>query len=169
MNEPFESSQKTTINENQGHKGPPKEWGSIVVGTDGSLGAARAIDVASILAADLNVDLWIANVMDKISDADLTSIARAENTSKGDVAEVIARRLLADASRRSESNGAKKIHTVLLAGDSADALIAAARNVGASAIFVGRRGAGGRISEALVGSVSQKLAGLSPVMLAVIP
>ena len=89
MNEPFESSLKTAINENQGHKRPPQKWGPIVVGTDGSVGAARAVEVASILAADLNADLWIANVMDGTSDSNLAPIARAENISKGDVAEAI--------------------------------------------------------------------------------
>ena len=82
MNEPFESPLKTAINENQGHKRPPQKWGPIVVGTDGSVGAARAVDVASILAADLNADLWIANVMDGTSDSNLAPIARAENTFK---------------------------------------------------------------------------------------
>ncbi len=110
MNEPFESSHKTAINENQGQKGETQKRGPIIVGTDGSVGAARAVDVASVLAADLNTHLWIAYVMDETSDADLTPIARAENTSKGDIAEAMARRILADTSRRSDANGARKVH-----------------------------------------------------------
>ena len=48
-------------------------------------------------------------------------------------------------------------------------LVAAAREAGAKAIFVGRRGARGRLAQALIGSVSQKLAGISPIMLVIVP
>ena len=33
------------------------KWGPILVGTDGSEGAARAVDAAGALAADLKTDL----------------------------------------------------------------------------------------------------------------
>jgi nucleotide-binding universal stress UspA family protein len=47
--------------------------------------------------------------------------------------------------------------------------VAAAREIAARAIFVGRRGAGGRLAQALIGSVSQKLAGVTPTMRVIVP
>ena len=78
----------------------------------------------------------------------------------GDVAETMARRVLNDATRRAEAVGARKIDTVLRSGPCAKELIAAAQEVDARAIVVGRREAGGRLSQAVIGSLSQKLAGI---------
>ena len=70
---------------------------------------------------------------------------------------------------RAEAGGARQIRTTLRAGDCADELVAAAHKAGSTAIFVGRRGAGGRLKESLMGSVSQKLAGVSPITLVIVP
>jgi nucleotide-binding universal stress UspA family protein len=149
--------------------GRSREWGPILVGTDGSEGAGRAVDTAGGLAADLDTDLWIANVIDRTSDTAVTRFAHSEETSVGDAAEAMARQIVNEAARRAEARGAKRIHAVLRWGDGAEELIAAAREVGARAILVGRRGAGGRLAQALIGSVSQKLAGISPVNLVIVP
>ena len=45
-----------------------REMGPILVGTDGSEGAARAVEAAGALAADLDVEVWVANVMDQSSE-----------------------------------------------------------------------------------------------------
>jgi nucleotide-binding universal stress UspA family protein len=121
------------------------------------------------LAADLGTDLWIAHVIDGTSETALAHLARAEETSIGDVAEEQARRILDDAMRRAEGSGARQIRTTLRSGDCAEELVSAAHKTGSTAIFVGRRGAGGRLREALIGSVSQKLAGISPIMLVIVP
>lgn len=146
-----------------------RPWGPILVGTDGSEGAARAVNAAAVLAAELNTNLWIALVIERPSETDLTHFAHAEEASIGDVAEAVARRILNDAARRAETAGARKVYTVLRSGDSAEELVAAARQFSAAATVVGRRGTGGRLSQALVGSVSQKLAGISPTMLVIVP
>ena len=52
------------------------KWGPILVGTDGSEGAGRAIDAAGRLAADLGTDLWIVHVVDGTSDTGVTRFAR---------------------------------------------------------------------------------------------
>ena len=146
-----------------------RQWGPILVGTDGSEGAGRAIDAAGALAVDLSTDLWIVHVIDKTSSTAVTQFAQIEETSIGDATDAAASRILVDAARRADGNGAKKPHTVLRWGASAEELVAAAAEVGAKAIFVGRRGAGGRLAQALIGSVSQKLAGISPVYLVIVP
>lgn len=148
----------------RGHK-----WGPILVGTDGSEDAARAVDAAGGLAAVLDVDVWIASVMDGTSEPVLEQLARDDSASIGDVADSMARRILNEAARRAEASGTRKIHTLLRSGNCAEVLIAAAHDIDATAIFVGRRGTGGRLSQALLGSVSQKLAGISPRMLVIVP
>jgi len=146
-----------------------RKWGPILVGTDGSEGAGRAVDAAAGLAADLGTDLWIAHVIDETSDAAVTQFARAEEASIGDAIEAAAQHILFEAAQKAEVIGARKPHTVLRCGSYAEELVAAAGEVGAKAIFVGRRGAGGRFAQALIGSVSQKLAGISPVNLVIVP
>lgn len=165
----IESSEKS---ENPAYKRGPKarrKWGPVLVGTDGSEGAARAVEAASALAADLGAEVWVVNVMDQSSESVLGQIARDDNASFGDIAETMARRILDEAAQRAEAVGAKKIHCLVRSGHCADELIAAAEEIEATAIFVGRRGAGGRLSQALIGSVSQKLAGISPRMLVIVP
>ena len=81
----------------------------------------------------------------------------------------MARRLLIEAAGRAEAGGAKKPLTVLRWGSCAEELVAVAQEVGANALVVGRRGAGGRLARALIGSVSQKLAGISPINLVIVP
>jgi len=146
-----------------------RKWGPILVGTDGSEGAGRAVDEAASLTADLGTDLWIAHVIDKTSSTAVAQFARAEEASIGDAIEATARHILFEAARRAEAVGATKPYTVLRYGSCAEELVAAAGEVGAKAIFVGRRGAGGRLAQALIGSVSQKLAGVAPVDLVIVP
>ena len=144
------------------------KWGPIFVATDASEGAFRAVDAAGALAAELNADLWIADVIDGTSDTELTQFAHTEGTSIGDVTNATALRVLDEAVKRAEARGAKKIHTIVRAGDCTEEIIEAARQIGATAIFVGRRGSG-RLKGLLIGSVSQKLACLSPSMLVIVP
>lgn len=149
--------------------GHDPKWGPILVGSDGSEGAGRAVDSAGALAAQLGTPLWIAHVIDASSDETATQFARSEDTCAGDVTEAMAQRVLMEAAERAEAAGAKRPHTTLRWGSSAEEIIAAAREADAKAIFVGRRGAGGRLAQALTGSVSQKLSGISPVMLVIVP
>jgi nucleotide-binding universal stress UspA family protein len=140
-----------------------------LVGTDGSEGARRAVDAAVSLTAELVTELWIVHVIDKASSTAVTRFAQAEQATLGDATEAAARDILIEAARRAESTGEKRPRILLRWGNSADELVAAAGEIGARAIFVGRRGAGGRLAQALIGSVSQKLAGISPVFLVIVP
>jgi len=149
--------------------GIPREWGAFLAATDGSDGALRAVDAAATLAAALTADLWILNVVDDKAEPFLSGFAHAEEASIGDAVDAMAHRILLEAATRSKERGATRVHTLLRSGDSADEIVAAARTLGVSCIFVGRRGAGGRLAQALMGSVSQKLAGLSPIMLGIVP
>lgn len=140
----------------------------ILAATDGSEGAERAVDAAARLAARLDADLWIVNVMDGISEDLLTKIARVEASAVGDVLAGLSDRVLAKAKERAQSLGVSRIHLKAGSGDFAEGILAIAREARADAIFVGRRGRG-RMAGLLLGSVSQKLASLAPCMLVIVP
>ena len=146
-----------------------RKWGPILVGIDGSEAAGRAVDAAGALAADLDVELWITYVIDRRSDSEATQFSHVEDTSIGDATETVADSALVEAVGRAEAVGVKKHHAVVRWGRCAEELVAVAGEFGANAIVVGRRGVGGRLSQALLGSVSQKLAGISPINLVIVP
>ncbi|SDJ07314.1 Universal stress protein family protein [Aliiruegeria lutimaris] len=64
--------------------------------------------------------------------------------------------IVRQAKERAEAAGARNVKTRLLAGDYADEIINAAKTEKAAIVVVGSRGLG-RLREALVGSVSQKV------------
>lgn len=139
----------------------------ILVGTDGSDGAKRAVEAAARAAGKLDTDLWILHVMDDFSE-DVTQFAATERSLIGDALEAAASGILTKAKSEAESRGAKAVHLKHCSGDCTEAIIETAYEVGAAAIFVGRRGRG-RLSGLLLGSVSQKLASLAPCIVAIVP
>jgi nucleotide-binding universal stress UspA family protein len=140
----------------------------ILVATDDSDGAGRAVDAAARLAGRLHADLWIVNVMDGLSDEVLAKIARVEASTVGDILGALSDQVLVKAKERSQSLGALTIHLKARSGDFAEGILATAREIGADAIFVGKRGRG-RMTGLLLGSVSQKLASLAPCMVVIVP
>ena len=124
---------------------------NILVGTDGSEGAGRAVEFAANLSARLKAPLKIVHVVtldDPPLDAnnDYASIAR----------------------RRAESLGAVEVHSESLAGtDIAAAIVDAAHRGNADFIVVGKRGLS-RVAGLLLGSVSQKLVSAAPCVVTVV-
>jgi nucleotide-binding universal stress UspA family protein len=99
----------------------------------------------------------------------MEQFARTEVSSIGDATEGLLNSILREAATRAEAGGSRNVRAVIRSGSCAEELIALARETGARALFVRRRGAGGRLHEALIGSVSQKLAGISPIMPVIVP
>ena len=114
----------------------------ILVATDGSEGAERAVETAAAVAGKLNVDLWILNVIDGFSEEILTQFTQAEKSPIGDAIDAIASRILAAAEARAKGAGASAVHLKFRSGDCTSAILETAREIGARAIFVGRRGRG---------------------------
>ncbi len=139
----------------------------IMVATDGSDGADRAIDVGSRIAAATGSELILLNVADALSGDEMRQLARAERD-VSDALETLSTQLLLRAKARAQSAGAPKISLQTAWGDPAEAIIEVAGREQIDAVVVGRRGRG-RLTGLLLGSVSQKIASLAPCTVIVAP
>ena len=123
----------------------------ILVGTDGSDGAGRAVELAARLAAGLRASLTIVHVV-TLDDPPLDA-----HNDHASIARVRAREL-----------GALVVLSESLAGtDSAAIIMEVARNGGVDLIVVGKRGLT-RVTGLLLGSVSQKLVSAAPCAVTVV-
>ena len=139
----------------------------IMVATDGSNGANRAIDVAAELARALAGDLLIATVADTLLGEEARQLARAEG-SFGDALEALTAQTLKAAEARARQLGVSRIELRTGSGDVAQSLISIATGNAVEMIVLGRRGRG-QLAGLLLGSVSQKLVSLAPSAVVVVP
>ncbi|HWA88748.1 MAG TPA: universal stress protein [Rhizomicrobium sp.] len=138
----------------------------IVAAVDGSDHSTRALEFAAKLAASFRAELVIVTVSQRMVDEELRRFGRIESATIGDILEQEAAALLLAAKTRAEALGAARISTAAEEGDPAAALLEHTR--GTDALVIGRRGRG-RLAGLLLGSVSQKLAALSPVPVTIVP
>jgi nucleotide-binding universal stress UspA family protein len=139
----------------------------IIVATDGSPGANRAVDAAAGLAKAAGAELFIFTVGGSISGAELRRIASID----GDVSAVLeaaSDEVLERARKRALRMGVTATKLKCGWGDPAETIINAVQREKADVLVVGRRGHG-RLSGLLLGSVSQKLASLAPCNVIVVP
>jgi nucleotide-binding universal stress UspA family protein len=139
----------------------------IMVATDGSSGANRAIDVAAGLAKAMEGDLLIATVSDSQLDDAARQLARVEGNI-GDALEAVTAKTLKDAETRARRLGVSRIELRMGSGDVAQSLINIATDKSVELIVLGRRGRG-QLAGLLLGSVSQKLVSLAPCAVTVVP
>ncbi len=140
----------------------------IIVATDGSEGAERAVAIAADLVKSINGKLLIVTVSeDNLSAAELGLLDRLR-VPEGDALEEISQRILTKATAIARDHGAVNVETMGGAGDPAKVLIDIVNDRHADAIVVGRRGHG-QLEGLLLGSVSQKLSCLAPCAVIVIP
>ncbi|MCO4846501.1 MAG: universal stress protein [Yoonia sp.] len=161
--------------------------GKILLAYDGSNNARRALDLAAELSCKLEADLSIVHVlMHGRPSKELVRMAEAEhivdqaqNTFSPSVAyapgqmysllkdsgttdqgariiPAIGDQLAAFAKSRSEELGAQNVTTSVRSGDYADEILKTAKKQKADMIVIGSRGLG-KIREAVLGSVSQKV------------
>jgi nucleotide-binding universal stress UspA family protein len=139
----------------------------IMVATDGSEGADRAVDVAAQIAKGTGGELSILHVGGTLSSEEMRQLARTEKE-PGDALEELSNQILGRATERAERTGLSRIVTHTAWGDAAEAIIEAVPRDQLDAVVVGRRGRG-RLAGLLLGSVSQKVASLAPCVVMVVP
>jgi nucleotide-binding universal stress UspA family protein len=138
----------------------------ILVATDGSACADRAIDMAANLAKATGRELVIMTAGNSTGE-DVRKLAQAEG-GLAEALELISTETLQRASARARSQGAKSVKARVAWGDPAECIIDMARQCEADMIVVGRRGRG-QLTGLLLGSVSQKLVSLAPCAVVVVP
>lgn len=139
----------------------------IVVATDGSEGADRAVDVAAKLAKAFGGQLLIVTVSGNLSGEEMRELADAVNNI-GDILEARSTQILATAKMRAQRLGLTRIELHTGWGDPAQSIIEIAAREAADAIVLGRRGRG-RLTGLLLGSVSQKVASLAHCTVVIVP
>jgi nucleotide-binding universal stress UspA family protein len=155
----------------------------ILLGTDGSDGARKALSVAAELAARFNAELIVTHVVSRESVSEdekrlleteyPTEVARHANSpgASGVMADVVepapalaallGDHLVSSAADEARQRGALRVRTSICRGDPAAELISSARDNDVDAVIVGSRGRG-PLSDLLLGSVSTKLVHLAP-------
>ena len=141
-------------------------YGSIVVGTDGSPRAQRAVSEAMTLAKLSGATLHVVHVMRLVSlaaatygDADVVARANEEARGSGD-------QVCAQVAATAEREGvAAEVHNV--EGDPADMLLQVAETVGADLLVIGNRGMTG-VKRFVLGSVPNKISHHCPCSLLIV-
>ena len=141
----------------------------IMVATDGSEGADRAIDYAAHLAKNEGDDLLIVNVIGGgLPDNVFRKFTRSEQAWMREQLESASKNILNAARERARAIGIANIILDSREGDVAQTIIDIAREKNAETIVLGKRGVG-RIAGLLLGSTSQKVASLALQPVTVVP
>jgi nucleotide-binding universal stress UspA family protein len=142
----------------------------ILVATDGSEGAFRAVEFAAQLAKQFGTDLVAANVIGGygLPGEVVKLFTSPEHAWLNEMLQSLSARTLADAQARIRELGVPSVRLESRQGDVAQTIIAIADDVEADTIVVGKRGSG-QVAGLLLGSVSQKLVSLASRIVIVVP
>jgi nucleotide-binding universal stress UspA family protein len=139
----------------------------IIVATDDSPAANRALDAAAKIAKAAGYELVILTIGGNISGAELRRLAAID----GDLSKTLecsAAQILDEARKRALLSGVSAVRVLSGWGDPAETIIDTVEAEKADILVVGRRGRG-RLSGLLLGSVSQKLTSLAPCKVLIVP
>ena len=142
----------------------------ILVATDGSDGADRAVDYAAHLAMHEGDELLIVHVIGGygLPDNVFRQFTHAEQAWLQEQLEAVSRKILNAARERARGIGVATILLESRTGDAAQTIVAIAQEKNVECIVVGKRGVG-RIAGLLLGSISQKIVSLAPLPVTVVP
>ena len=139
----------------------------ILLATDGSSGAERAVDVAAEFANAMGGKLSVITVSGNLSGDEARQLSRTEG-SIGDVLDALSDKILVQAVNRAHRAGVSDVQRHTGWGDPAEVIIETAQHINADTIVLGRRGRG-RLVGLLLGSVSQKVASVAPCVVILVP
>ncbi len=142
----------------------------ILVATDGSEGADRAIDYAANLARNFGAALLIVNAEggDGLPGDAMSRMDAAQHLWLEELLTELSAEILTKAQKRARAAGAGAVILESRVGDVVETVLDVAREKEADLIVVGKRGKS-RIAGLLLGSVSQKLVSLALLPVAVVP
>lgn len=140
---------------------------SIMVATDGSAGASRAVEAAAEIARALACKLLIVTVADRLLGEEVRQLPHT-GVSTGDVLQALTARTLNTAEARARELGVQEVEARTSWGDVSQSLLEIAASNSTKMIVVGRRGRG-QLAGLLLGSVSHKLVSLAPCPVVVVP
>lgn len=137
----------------------------VLLATDGSTPAERAVDRAASLAVDVGAELHVLSVVDA---ADLDLFSAATPDAVDDVLRDVAEAAVRDAGDRAERAGVERVTRAVRVGSPHRVICAYADEVDAGVIVVGTHGRRG-LSRALLGSVTARVLRSSPVPVLAVP
>jgi nucleotide-binding universal stress UspA family protein len=140
---------------------------SILIATDGSEGADRAVDVAAEIAKGLGGSLSSLTVGGNLSTEEMRQLSLGEKDF-ADALDSLSKQVLRRAMERAQRLGISMAKTHIAWGDPASAIIETIHRESIDAVVVGRRGRG-QLTGLLLGSVSQKVVTLAPCIVIVVP
>jgi nucleotide-binding universal stress UspA family protein len=142
----------------------------ILVATDGSDGAGRALDYAAELAKGFGADLLIVNVIGGygLPGEIFRRFTRSESAWLDELLEANSAELLAKARDRARELGVTNVEIESRSGEVIKTITDIAKDKNVDAIVVGKHGAGG-VQALLLGSITQKLVSLSSQPVLVVP
>ena len=130
----------------------------VLVATDGSASAGRAISLAAEIAKTFEATLHIVNVLEAFAPANdaLDCEANGGTAPSFEMLAATASEILVTARERALSVGARRVQIETRTGPVAETILEVARDENADTIVIGKRGHG-RVAGLLLGSVSQKV------------
>jgi nucleotide-binding universal stress UspA family protein len=131
----------------------------IVVATDGSEGAARAVALAADIARRFDATLHIVHVLEGYGREDEALECRADSAHAAvfETRAASGGAIVRGAREQAQALGVARLETETRTGPVAETIMEIARDEKADAIVVGKRGHG-RLAGLVLGSVSQKIA-----------
>lgn len=138
---------------------------NILVATDASPGANRAINFAADIAGKYDATLHLLYAVREMQlPAELKKMAEVEKITgaRTDVLDFVGRKILGDAEVRAAKKGATKVKSTLEHGDPATVILRYAKRRKVDLIVLGTRGLG-QVKGMLMGSVSRKVTNLAEI------
>ncbi len=136
----------------------------ILVPTDGSGHARKAIELATDMALQYDATLYLLHVVSesKIPEdvLDYIKVEKIDEPPERVYLQKIGEGIVAAAERETKKKGVKKVNTDVIQGDPAEMILKYAREKGVDMIILGSRGLG-QIQGVFLGSVSSKVCNMA--------